>query len=255
MGLIPTLDEDAWLVAPRSLALPEGEIHIWRADTSSFAAHETMLTRLISAAEQQKANNFRERLDRNRSILARAALRDILGRYVDCHPRSLQFQVTSFGKPRLDPSLHANTPRFNLSGSGTLVLLSFTRTDEVGVDVEAVRDDLEVLEIARGYFSPCEFQELLQVPAACRSKAFFDGWTRKEAYVKARGEGIGYGLDRFAVTMQIDQPVRLISDDRFPKEIDEWFLETVPLGPDFSAAIAARRKGMRQRHWLWLTPV
>jgi len=243
-----------WLVAPLSPVLREDEIHIWRADTPSFETHETMLTGFLSVAEQQKANNFRQRLDRNRNILVRAALRDILGRYTHSDPRSLQFLVTSLGKPQLDSAWNANVPNFSLSGSGSVVLLAFTRTDEVGIDVEAIRSDIDVLEIAQRFFAPGEFQELLRIPVAGRSKAFFNAWTRKEAYVKARGEGIGYGLDRFAVTLRSDQPVRLISDDRSPKEVDEWCLESLPLGPDFSAAFAVRRKDLHRHYWLWQAP-
>lgn len=251
MGLNAAIAGDVWLAAPSSLHLPDGELHILQADAMAFATHERMLTDLLSEAELEKANSFRQRPDRNRSILARAVLRDILGRYMETDPQGLQFLVTSHGKPVLNPDVHANAPHFSVSHSGNVVLFAFARRHDVGVDVEAIRTDLDVIEIAQRFFAPSELDELLGLPATSRVRAFFDGWTRKEAYLKARGEGIGSGLDRFAVTMAPGEPARLISDDRYPEQVAQWCLCDIPFGSDYAAAVAIRNCALRTRHWEW----
>lgn len=251
MGLRTAVATNDWLAAPRSLTLADGEMHIWQADAKSFATHERMLTDLLSEAEYDKANRFRQRPQRNRTILARAVLRDILGRYIDMDPRCLQFLVTSLGKPLLNPDAHANAPHFSVSHSGNIVLFAFAREHDVGVDVEAIRSDINVIEIAQRFFAPSEVNELLGLPATCRVSAFFDGWTRKEAYLKARAEGIGYGLNRFAVTLTPGEPARLISDDRYPEEVGMWRLNTIPLGSGYAASSADCGGGLRSRYWIW----
>lgn len=242
---------DVWLAAPRFLPLPDREIHFWRADMRLFAVHEKMLTSMLSETELEKANRFRQRPDRNRSILARAVLRDILGRYMGMNPENLQFLVAERGKPTLDPEAHANAPRFSVSHSGNIVLFAFTREYDVGVDVEAIRNDLDVIEIAQRFFAPGEVSQLLGLPAISRLNAFFEGWTRKEAYLKARAEGIGYGLNQFAVALTPGEPARLISDDRHPEEVALWLLYGIPLGPGYAAAAAVRGSGLRSQYWEW----
>lgn len=251
MGLKAAAAMAAWLPAPNLLHLPSGEMHLWRADAESFSMHERMLTALLSKAELEKANRFKQKRDRNRSILARAVLRDILGRYMDINPRCLQFLVTDRGKPILNPETHANAPRFSVSHSRNIILVAFAREHDIGVDVESVRTDLDVIEMAQRFFAPSELDELLGLPATSRVRAFFDGWTRKEAYLKARGEGIGPGLERFAVTMAPGEPARLISDDRYPEQVALWCLCDIPFGSDYAAAVAIHNCALRTRHWVW----
>lgn len=251
MELKTTVAGDDWLAAPPALSLGDGEMHLWQADASGFARHESRLTGLLSKAEIDKAQRFRNSAQRDRSLLARAVLRDILGRYTDSDPRSLQFLVSRFGKPRLDPQRHAEAPHFNLSHSGNLVLFAFTRKYEVGVDVEAVRGDVDAVDLARRFFAPTEVKDLLSLPEDSRLSAFFAVWTRKEAYLKARAQGIGSGLQRFAVSVLPAEPVRLLSDERFPHAPSRWHLSTVTLGAGFAASTAVCCDGLRPRYWRW----
>ena len=151
----------------------------------------------------------------------------------------------------LDPDAHASAPHFSVSHSGDIVLIAFARNHDVGVDVEAIRNDLDVIEIAQRFFAPGEVSELLGLPAASRVRAFFEGWTRKEAYLKARAEGIAYGLNRFAVTLRPGEPARLISDEHYPEEAASWRLYSVPLNPDYAAAAAIRSNDLCMRYWVW----
>ncbi len=240
-----------WLAAPPELTLADGEIHLWQADATSFARHESRLTALLSPAEIDKAMRFMHSAQRDRSLLARAVLRDILGRYTGSDPRSLRFLVSRFGKPCLDPQQHAHAPHFNLSHSGNLVLLAFTGKHQVGVDVEAIRGDVDAMDLARRFFAPMEVKNLLSLPEASRLNAFFAVWTRKEAYLKARAEGIGSGLRHFAVSVLPGEPVRLLSDQRFPQAPSQWRLSEVALGTGFAASSAVCCDGLRPRYWRW----
>jgi 4'-phosphopantetheinyl transferase len=255
MELTTCVAATEWSAAPPSLVLCEGELHVWQADAGSYARHEAALKDLISPVEADKANRYRQSSHRNRSMFARAVLRDILGRYTGSDPRTLRFCVTSSGKPLLDPEVHADAPQFSLSHSGDLVLLAFARRHAVGVDVEAIRDDIDVMEIARQFFAPGEASDLLTLPAESRPSSFFAAWTRKEAYLKARGEGIGSGLNRFAVSVLPGVPARLVSDERSPQDVGAWRLSTVPIGSGSSASIAVRCDGLRSRHWVWCQPL
>ncbi|MFZ4481072.1 MAG: 4'-phosphopantetheinyl transferase family protein [Rhodoferax sp.] len=243
-----------WPAAPRLPVLHEAEMHIWRADALSLARHEARLTALLPKAQSLQGGKVSQGTARHRSLLARGVLRDILGRYLGHDPRGLQFIVTSLGKPLLDPQVHAGAPQFSVSHSGDLVLFAFARKHEVGIDVEAIRDDIELADLAQRFFAPAESRELLALPEAARLNAFYAGWTRKEAYVKARGAGIGYGLERFAVTLRPDQPARLISDDRCAQEVGQWHLENLALGTGFSACAAVRSKDLSFRYWMWQEP-
>jgi 4'-phosphopantetheinyl transferase len=250
MGL-SAITKDAWFAAPDSLPLPLWEMHLWRADAMSFAANECMLTDMLSEAELKKANSFRKRVDRNRSILARAVLRDILGRYMDIEPRHVQFLDTGSGKPLLNPDAHANAPHFSVSHSGSIILLVFAREHHVGVDVEEIRQDLDVIDIAQRFFAPSEVDDLLELPVISRVRAFFAAWTRKEAYLKARAEGIGSGMNQFAVTLAPGEPARLINDDRHPEEVTLWRLHDIPLGSVYAAATAVHSRVLYARYWTW----
>ena len=240
-----------WLAAPPDLTLADGEMHLWQADASGFARHASRLTALLSQAGIDKAMRFRHSAQRDRSLLARAVLRDILGRYTDSDPRSLRFLVSPFGKPRLDPDRHADAPHFNLSHSGHLVLFAFTKKHEVGVDVEAIRSDVDAMDLARRFFAPMEVKDLLSLPEDSRLNAFFAVWTRKEAYLKARAEGIGSGLQRFAVSVLPGESVRLLCDERFPQAPGQWRLRAVALGAGFAASSAVGCDGLQPRYWRW----
>ncbi len=242
---------NTWRLAPKPLHLSAGELHLWRADTMAFSMHEKMLTALLSKAELEKADRFMQRADRSRSILARAVLRDILGRYMDLDPRSLKFQVADHGKPMLDPGVYADAPHFSVSHSGKTVLFAFARGHDVGVDVEAIRSNLDVNEIAQRFFAQSEIDALMALPEESRLPAFFDGWTRKEAYLKGRAEGVASGLSRFAVTLTPGKPACLLGDERYPEEVASWCLHDVQLGSGYAAAAAVRCQGMLTRYWIW----
>lgn len=245
------VNDVAWLRVSDKPCLAPDELHLWRGSVDIVQSCEAGLLAMLSQDERARVGRFRLAPDRQRSLLARAMLRDILSSYLDCDPQQLRFTATAQGKPLLDSSVHASTGvRFSVSHSGGVVLLAFANQCDVGVDVERIRDDVEATAIAERYFAEAEAAELRGMAAADRVRAFFRIWTRKEAYLKARGTGISGGLGRFRVSVTPDM-AELLSDEDHPAEASNWHLQDVEPGPDYAAAVAVNRHGLAIRSFEW----
>src|SRR5260221_395249 len=199
-----------WSAVQSVPALGAADIHVWRGRlaANSAAAH-AVLEQYLSEDEREHAARFRFEPDRRRYIAARGMLRRIVACYVAERPDQLRFRYEKHGRP----ALVAQPDRcidFNVSHSGELVVLAVARTRKVGVDVEKIRVDIEADEIAERFFSPHEVRMLRSLPGDQRPQAFFRCWTRKEAYMKACGEGLAMALDSFDVTLAPGAPARFI---------------------------------------------
>jgi len=193
------------LIAPVAEVIGDDEVHVWRialdrGDGDSLRAR-------LSSDELARAARFHFERDRTRFLVARAALREILAHYLGASPAEIAFVYGDHGKPALAPP-HGDL-RFNLSHSHGLALCAVTRGREVGVDVERIRelDDLE--DLARSVFSARELAALHRLPEPGLLAGFFTGWTRKEAFIKALGEGLSHPLKRFDVSLEPGRPARL----------------------------------------------
>jgi 4'-phosphopantetheinyl transferase len=227
-------------MAPESL--PADEIHVWRASLDRPAAAVSTLGALLSPAELERAQRMRIDQVRNRFVVGRGLLRTLLGRYVGAPPRELELAYGEFGKPFL---IHGG-PRFNLSHSGGVALFAFSSSAEVGVDVEPANRKVEPLRIAGRFFSPSEVQTLRSLPQASQARAFLTCWTRKEAFIKARGDGLGLALDSFDVTLAPSEPPAVTRTAWSAAEPAEWQLEDLSdAAAGTVAAVAARRRGWR----------
>lgn len=179
----------------------------------------------LAPEERKRAERFRFPMDRERFILARGALRGIIGRYLDVAPHLVRFSYNAYGKPMLDDGF-TRSLRFNLAHSRYLALYALTEDREVGIDVEFMRADLTE-DIADHYFSPLETARLKAMPPEERWRAFFRVWTCKEAYVKAKGVGLSMSLNRFVVSTDTGEPFRLKREN--PTEPLRWsFTEILP---------------------------
>ena len=177
---------------------------------------------MLDRAEQERAARFRRPEDRARFLVGRAALRQVLGTWLDCDPAALRFRYGPHGKPVLDRSEQA-TPHFNLAHSGDLILMAFHPSRRVGVDVERLRPGLDWRPIARRILPAAAFSRLESLPPEQGNAAFLEAWCRLEARLKASGEGLA-GLER----------LRRESATQ-PAEIAIWDVE-VPAG--YGAAVA-----------------
>lgn len=174
---------------------PGDNLHVWHANLDRHCHTTSTLT----DDETKRADRFHFERDRNRFIAARATLRNVLSRYVDANESDIRFECNQFGKPALaDETSH--DIRFNVTHSSHLMLIAITHGRDVGIDVERIDDDRSDPEIARRFFSPNEYTTLMNLPAEQQTEAFFDCWTRKEAFVKAHGLGLSMPLDQFDVS-------------------------------------------------------
>lgn len=242
-----------WLDGPERPLLKSNEVHVWRTCLNLSSRVLLQLWELLSPDEKQRADKFHFQRDRDHFVVARGGLRDVLGRYTGSAPQSLQFSYDGYGKPRLSGEAGAEPPRFNVSHSHGVALYAVAAGREVGIDLEHVREDFAGLEIAERFFSRNEVAALSTLPSEERAPAFFDCWARKEAYIKARGEGLSYPLHRFTVSLAPGQPAALLCTDDDPREAARWSLVELFPGEGFRAALAVRGETPSVRLWLWPT--
>ncbi|MDP8909369.1 MAG: 4'-phosphopantetheinyl transferase superfamily protein [Chloroflexota bacterium] len=192
---------------------------------------------LLDDEERARAMRFVRSPDRRRFVLAHAGLRLFLARCLDVQPAAVRYESGVHGKPRLARDLPAL--EFNLSHSAGLGLLAVARDRAVGVDVEHLRDVPEALNIADTHFSPVERDVLVSLPPADRGAAFFRCWTRKEAVIKALGEGLGRALGSFEVDLAPGSTSALARFDGRPGNVAGWSLRDLTAPTGYTAAGAA----------------
>jgi Phosphopantetheinyl transferase len=224
-----------WPAPSGSLHLEEHQTHLWAWCLDLEGPELARLNDLLSPEEQLRARRFRFDLHRNRFIAGRGQLRLLLSHYTKQEPAKLQFSYGPHGKPKLvgmEPSL-----QFNLAHSAELALLAVNRTISLGVDLEELHplDDAPAL-VAR-FFSSRENLAFQQLPENQKLTAFFNLWTRKEAWLKATGQGIGYSLDKVEVSFLPDEEARLHSVPE-NTSASEWQLTSLKPATGFTAALA-----------------
>jgi 4'-phosphopantetheinyl transferase len=243
-----------WKPPPESLELPADEVHVWRAPLDVAPSRLPGLQGALSDDERQRAARFLLQRHRDRFIVARAALRDVLARYLGVRPEELAFRYARHGKPSLETEAGSHWLRFNLTHSHDLALVALARDRELGVDVEHLHRQVEAERIAERFFSPREAAVLLDLPAGMRHEAFFACWTRKEAYVKAQGGGLTIPLDRFHVSLAPGEPAALLATDDAPEEAARWSMRTLDPGPGYTGALAVEGGDWRLQCWEWRAP-
>jgi 4'-phosphopantetheinyl transferase len=226
-----------WHTPSHTLDLPADAVHVWQVDLRVSSDRVQRLAATLAPDEQARAARFRFPEHRERFIVAHGALRDILSRYLDLPADHLTFSTTPHGKPALTVPDHAWL-QFNLSHSSDLALIAVIRNHPIGIDVEYINPPDNFPRLIEQYFSENENAAFLALPESKRAAAFFAGWTRKEAYVKALGTGVSLPLDHFDVTMDPDAPARILADRRYPHHVETWSLLTFTPAPPYIAALA-----------------
>ncbi|MBI3761430.1 MAG: 4'-phosphopantetheinyl transferase superfamily protein [Chloroflexi bacterium] len=240
----------SWPSPPQNLTLGAEEVHVWRVELNQSAQCVEALRRTLAEDELKRAERFYFDSDRQHFIVARGALRTILGRHLGAQPDQLRFVYSSHGKPALVGDCGFDAIHFNVAHSYGIALVGVTRVSEIGIDVEYVRREVEHLSIARRFFSSGEVAALYALPADLRQEAFFTCWTRKEAFIKARGEGLSYPLDQFDVSLAPDEPAALLSV-RGCSTARGWSLRSLSPGPGYAAALALEGEACRLACWQW----
>lgn len=210
-------------------------VQLWRVPLTPPPQTITRISPLLSVDEQDRAGRFYFPYLRTRYIAGRAALRILLGTQLSIHPTAIQFAYTQHDKPYLPMS----PLRFNVSHAEDLALIAVAPGREVGVDIEHTRSQIDEEQIARRFFSAAEVADYLAVPPDQRQQAFYNCWTRKEAYIKAIGEGLTFPLDRFRVTLAPGDAPRLVDVYTDPSEAARWKLLAIEPGEGFTGALIA----------------
>lgn len=228
----PGSRDNSCMLSP--LPLPHGEIQVWQAFLDRDRERQGEWAAVLSEDERERARSFRFDVHREWFIAARATLRILLGGYLDVGPETVRFTYGANGKP----GVNGSGVHFNASHSEDRALFAFSRDAPLGVDIEAVRPMPDALEIASSSFSPAEAAVLSGLPPELRDRAFFRCWTRKEAVIKALGDGLSYPLDRFSVSF--DEAARVTAFDDDPAAVSRWTLYHLEPHPGFVAAVATQ---------------
>lgn len=236
------------------LALAPGEIDVWSIRLDPSAEQVEKLGRCLSPDEWERANRFRFDKHRRQYVVGRGALRTLLAAYTGTRPELVKFSYGPRGKPFLESfGTSAGTSegdlQFNLTNSDELALVGFVLGREIGVDVEYLRKMPDCEQISERFFSESERKVLRSIPFPAKEEVFFNCWTRKEAYLKAVGEGLAAPLDSFDVTLALDEPPRMLTLEGDPERAARWFFHHLRPAPDYIGAIAIEGGTWEVRTW------
>jgi 4'-phosphopantetheinyl transferase len=248
MSLAPSL--------PSSFQLAPDEVHSWCASLDVPPETSVRLYATLTPDERTRSARFQFERDQQRFIVAHGVLRDLLGRYLQTQPGRIRFVYNAFGKPDVSPEF-GNRLTFNLSHSGGLALIAIASASNVGVDVEYIRARSDYADIARHFFSAAEVDYLMALPSHLYAEAFFSCWTKKEAYLKACGEGLAIPLNSFSVPLTTDRahtPVDLYVASKDIVPANRWSLYALQPAPGYAGALAIEGSGWRLSQWQWRMP-
>jgi 4'-phosphopantetheinyl transferase len=206
---------------------------------------------VLSHDELERAGRFKFDRDNRRFVVSRGLLRDVLSRYAGIDPALLRFTYGPKGKPGLETTPPNTGLHFNLSHAHELMMIAISVDTPLGIDVEYVRELPDLDDIARGFFSASEYSDLRRTPRTQRTEAFFNCWTRKEAYVKAIGDGLSAPLDRFDVTLTPGEPARIRGFAGDPANATRWSLYHLEPEPGYVGALAVKGNSwnIQARRW------
>ena len=208
--------------------LASGAVHTWCVSLDVAPDTSAWLYPTLSSDERNRCARLRFERDRQHFVVAHGVLRKLLGRYLRTHPGDIRFVSNAFGKPALSPEFGSRL-KFNLSHSADLALIAVAADADVGVDLECIRPHSDYGAIAQFFLSAVEVDHLNRVPSHLYAEAFLSCWTKKEAYVKARGGGLG----------------------SVPQFDGAWSLYSLQPAPGYIGALAVEGRGWRVRQWHW----
>lgn len=241
-----------WVAPPPAPRAQRDQVHVWRAFLDATDAQVDVLHDALAADEQARAARFCFPRDRSRFIVARGLLRTILARYLHVPPEQLRFTLGLQGKPALGHVAGRSSQiRFNVSHCANLALYAISSAREIGIDVEQLRTGFPVEAVAGQFFSAREHDALLVLPPEKRCEAFFTCWTSKEAYLKARGDGLGSSLSCFDVALDPRAPPGLLRSQLGAHEVARWRFQRVHPAADHSGTLVVEGHDWQLRCWSW----
>lgn len=215
--------------------LPLGEVHLWQRRLDATPGEVSVCYELLSAEERERAQRFRVEPPRTAFVLTRGTLRSVLAHYLGGKAQALRFRYESQGKPFLEGD---DNLFFNVSHTDGLAMLAFARGRRLGVDVEKIHPGTEVEKLAERFFSERECRDLRLLNGDELRAAFFRIWTRKEAYIKATGEGLSLPLDQFDVSIAAGDRDALRATRPDALEVERWAVSDITVAAEYAAALA-----------------
>lgn len=247
-----TTPQQLWLTPPQHITLSENEVHAWKAPLIASEDEYSTLQRVLSTDERERARRFYFERDRRRWTIAHGVLRILLARYLNTDTHALQFVTNDYGKPALAPPLAHTGLQFNLSHSAEMALYAFTYQRQVGIDVEFMRPDIEGELLARSHFSASEYTALQALPPSLQTEAFFQCWSRKESYIKAKGKGLSIPLDQFDVSLAPDEPAALLGSREEAQATTHWSLHALEPGNGYAGALTVEGFAWNLQCWQYM---
>jgi 4'-phosphopantetheinyl transferase len=221
--------------------LEPNDLHVWRFGLSPPEERLMFFHTLLSDDEQKRARRFHFDHDRHAYTTARGLLRLLIGNYQQCDPATVEIRTGKFGKPELA----GGRLKFNIAHSDGLGLAAFSRAREVGVDIERADPEKCSDGLARRSFSDIEYRQYASISGEQKSVAFFNGWTRKEAFIKATGKGLSYPLDTFDVSLLPDREARLERVNGSREQAVQWSMWALTPDHAYHGAVVVRGTGCR----------
>lgn len=221
----------------KKLDLPGDEVHILVGDLDKIILRG--YEEKLPLSEKIRASKYHYQIHRNRYATRHALLRLIIGRYHGIRFYEEEFCLGEHGKPYLSNTNGRDNIYFNISNSESMGIYAFSRNSEIGVDIEYIRNISEMEQIAERFFSVKEDEFFRSLPRSQKREAFFNCWTRKEALIKALGDGLSRPLDKFDVSLVRGEPARLLRIGEDSKIASRWLIQDLKPAPGFAAALAA----------------
>lgn len=239
----------SWSKPPDSPQLIPESVDVWLFPLQHSLDMLNRMQQTLSSGEKQRAARLTKKADGDHYIAAHGILRVLLGLYMKIDPEKLAFNSDANGKPSLDTRITKKNLHFNLSHSHEYGLLAVSLDSAVGVDLEYIKKQAAFLKIAKRFFTPAEYKALQKTPKDLQKEAFFTGWCRKEALLKALGTGIAGGLNRVQVSME---PKAQSEAVQFPGHANKkWGLQNLPTLNSYAHAVAAEGSDWSLRCYLW----
>ena len=229
-----------------SLNLVPHQVHLWFVDKKNHKDRLTSYWSILNELEKEKATKYRFEKDRDCSIIARGVIRMLLGNYLKIHPKDVKLKLGEFGKPFLN---ELSDIQFNVSHSAETIVLAFIKKDKIGVDVEHTKRNIEVNTIAKQFFSKEEITALFSLDEKFQKQAFYNCWTRKEAFIKALGSGLSFPLDEFVVSLDSTKNAQLLETKWNLKEKENWTLKSFEPAKNYIGAFSVKGKVTDVQYW------
>ncbi|OCQ99688.1 4'-phosphopantetheinyl transferase [Oscillatoriales cyanobacterium USR001] len=240
-----------WNTPPQKMILSSNNIHIWRANLHLPIEQIETFFQTLSADEKIRAEKFHFDRHRNFFIAARGILRAILSRYLEIKPHQLRFNYSTRGKPEIAENCGVKNLEFNLSHSEEIAIYGITCASKIGIDIEKIRSIDDAEQIAKRFFAARECSWLSEISPSEKPAAFFRLWTCKEAYLKAIGEGLAFGLDRFEISFSSSESPTIISIQGSDRIEIPWFLQQLTPVSGYVGSVAVKVDNPCFHYWQW----